>query len=260
MNQGDISVTEGSVRVAMKDRRRGFKILKRMVQSLAFVLILPRLCSYLLATRLLGKRCFGASSESIARIPGTRGVFLRHAFYRNTLFHCGQDVYFGWNSVFSMNEAEIGDRVYIGRYCSIGFAAIGEAAMLADHVQILSGGQEHGRSPEHSTMHEQDQMYRRVSIGRGAWIGAGAVIMADVGAGAIVGAGAVVNRPIPGHSVAVGVPAKVVKRLSENRKFVEAERSLAESNAESAARTSELMTSVKSNGLHAKTLCESPES
>jgi acetyltransferase-like isoleucine patch superfamily enzyme len=37
--------------------------------------------------------------------------------------------------------------------------------------------------------------------------------MAQVGAGAIVGAGAVVTKPVPARSVAVGVPAAVIKTL-----------------------------------------------
>jgi acetyltransferase-like isoleucine patch superfamily enzyme len=37
--------------------------------------------------------------------------------------------------------------------------------------------------------------------------------MADVGEHAIIGAGAVVNQPIPAYSVAVGVPARVVRAL-----------------------------------------------
>ena len=87
--------------------------------------------------------------------------------------------------------------------------------ILRNHygVQILSGGQEHGRADDGKTMHEQVQTYRQVTIGRGAWIGTNAVIMADIGEGAIIGAGAVVNKPIPAHCVAAGVPARVVKQL-----------------------------------------------
>ncbi|MCA9131777.1 MAG: hypothetical protein KDA45_01425 [Planctomycetales bacterium] len=88
--------------------------------------------------------------------------------------------------------------------------------MLADHVQILSGGREHSRADDARSMQQQEQRYQRVTIGRGAWIGAGAIVMADVGAGAIVGAGAVVNRPIPAHHLAAGVPARVLKPLNGN--------------------------------------------
>ena len=114
-----------------------------------------------------------------------------------------------------MSEAEVADRAYIGKSCSVGFARIGEEVMIADQVQILSGGKEHGHAEDDRTMHEQGQTFERVTIGRGAWIGTGAIVMADVGEGAIIGAGAVVNKPIPPRCVAVGVPARVVKQLSD---------------------------------------------
>lgn len=57
----------------------------------------------------------------------------------------------------------------------------------------------------------------KVIVGDGAHIGIGAIIMPGVtiGTGAIIGAGAVVTRDIPPYSVAVGVPAKVIKELGK---------------------------------------------
>jgi acetyltransferase-like isoleucine patch superfamily enzyme len=187
------------------------------VQFLFLLLALPRLMAYAIGRAVLGRQALSSSSESIARVPGLRGVYMRQAFYCQTLAHCGQDVYFGWLSAFSMPEARIGERVYIGRNCSIGFADIGDEALLADGVQILSGGHEHNSATEDgATIHQQGQSYYRVRIGRGAWIGAGAIIMADVGEGTVVGAGSVVNRPLPDHCVAAGVPARVIKSISVN--------------------------------------------
>jgi acetyltransferase-like isoleucine patch superfamily enzyme len=202
----------GLVQVSPARRSTPFVLAKRCVQAMFAMLCVPRLLIYQAARLLFGPRAFLSASESIARIPGMRGVYLRQAFYRKTLASCGRDVYFGWQSVFSMAEARVGEGVYIGRFCSIGFAEIGDDVMLADGVQILSGGHEHAnRAAPHETMREKAQTYQRVHIGRGAWIGAHAVVMTDVGDNAIVGAGAVVNRPIPAECVAVGVPARVVK-------------------------------------------------
>ena len=201
----------GTVRVSPPTRSPAFMWLKRILQTGFGVLVLPRILAYRVGSRLLGRRAFGASSESIAKVPGLRGVFLRQAFYRRTLASCGQDVHFGWQSVFSMNEARVGNAVYIGRFCSVGYGDIGDGVMLADGVQILSGGAEHGHASVDLGMREQPQTYRRVSIGRNAWIGTGAVVMADVGEGAIVGAGAVVTREVLAFTVAVGVPARVAR-------------------------------------------------
>ncbi len=190
--------------------------LKRVVQFAFLIVAMPRLVCYLVAKRLIGVRALTSSSESIARVPGLRGVYLRQAFYRQVLEQCGRDVYLGWGSVFSMQEAKVGERAYVGRYCSIGYADIGDEVMLADGVQILSGGREHNRDRSDLSMHDQGQTYSQVRIGAGAWIGAGAVVMADVGEHSVIGAGAVVNRPVPAYSIAVGVPARVVKQREHN--------------------------------------------
>jgi bifunctional UDP-N-acetylglucosamine pyrophosphorylase/glucosamine-1-phosphate N-acetyltransferase len=54
-------------------------------------------------------------------------------------------------------------------------------------------------------------------IGEGAFIGSDTMLVAPVkvGAGAKTGAGAVVTKDIPPHSLAVGVPARVVKELKK---------------------------------------------
>lgn len=213
-----IEQQSAEVHVPPPSRPAGFMPAKRLVQAVFALFVLPRLMAYWIARLLMGRRALSASSESIARIPGLRGVYMRQAFYRQTLEHCGQDTYFGWLSVFSMAEARVGNRVYIGRYCSLGYADLGDEALLADGVQVLSGGREHDQAADaEATIHQQGQSYRRVRIGRGAWIGAGAIIMADVGDGAIVGAGSVVNRPLPDRCVAVGAPARVIKTISTDQ-------------------------------------------
>jgi acetyltransferase-like isoleucine patch superfamily enzyme len=54
-----------------------------------------------------------------------------------------------------------------------------------------------------------------VRIKRGAWLGQNVVICpgVTVGRGAVVGANSVVNADIPDFSVAVGSPARVVKKI-----------------------------------------------
>jgi sugar O-acyltransferase (sialic acid O-acetyltransferase NeuD family) len=56
-----------------------------------------------------------------------------------------------------------------------------------------------------------------VSIGEGTLIGAGATVVPGVSVGkwCVIGAGAVVTRSIPDFSMAVGVPARVMKRTDE---------------------------------------------
>ena len=54
------------------------------------------------------------------------------------------------------------------------------------------------------------------------WLGAGVKVLDGVivGRDAIVGAGAVVAKDVPPFSIAVGVPAKVIKKRKENESEV----------------------------------------
>jgi acetyltransferase-like isoleucine patch superfamily enzyme len=64
----------------------------------------------------------------------------------------------------------------------------------------------------------QPWVEENIIIGKNVWVGAGCIITAGVhiGDGAVVGAGSVVNQSIPPYSLAVGVPAKVVKSSNES--------------------------------------------
>ena len=91
-------------------------------------------------------------------------------------------------------------------------AHIGEAVMLAGGCYVSAGAYAvDGGGP----MMDQP-MYSRgpIVIGDGAWLGTCAIVLdgANVGSGAVIGAGAVVNCDIPENSIAVGVPARVVRQ------------------------------------------------
>jgi acetyltransferase-like isoleucine patch superfamily enzyme len=57
-----------------------------------------------------------------------------------------------------------------------------------------------------------------IHIGKGCWVGQNVMIMPGVTIGAmtVVGASSVVTRSIPARSIAVGSPARVIKRWSES--------------------------------------------
>ena len=57
-----------------------------------------------------------------------------------------------------------------------------------------------------------------IRIGNDVWLGANVTILPGVtiGDNVIVGAGAVVTKDIPDNSLAVGVPARVVKEIEND--------------------------------------------
>ena len=59
--------------------------------------------------------------------------------------------------------------------------------------------------------------YAPINIKDGAHIGIGSIIMPGVtiGRGAVIGAGSVVTKDVPDYSLALGVPARIVKTLGE---------------------------------------------
>lgn len=64
------------------------------------------------------------------------------------------------------------------------------------------------------------EIAKPITIGNNVWIGTGAVVLAGVtiGENSVIGAGSVVTRSIPANVVAVGVPCRVVREISEEDK------------------------------------------
>lgn len=184
-------------------------LIKSCAKFLGCLHALPYYLCYRLGVSVLGPaRAFESASERISRVPGFLGCYARYAFYRWTLAAVGQDVQIRFLTFFSKTGASIGNRVYIGRNCSIGWAVIGDDVLLADGVQITSGKYQHAQSDGPRADEDDQNRFIPVTIGKGAWLGAGAIVMADVGEGAMVAAGAVVTKPVPAHAKVAGVPAR----------------------------------------------------
>lgn len=192
-------------------------VIKYLAQLICRVLVLPARMKYAVLRRVVGdEQALSTVSESLARAPGHLGVYRRQAFYRSALTCVGRDVHFGFMSLISKTQAELGDRVYLARFCTIGWAQIAEDVKIADGVQVLSGARHHQVQPGDEPAPSRINI-SPIRIGRGAWIGANAVVMADVGEGAVIGAGAVVTRPVaPGATVA-GVPARAISNSPKRR-------------------------------------------
>ena len=122
-----------------------------------------------------------------------------------------------------------GKNVKINDYCHIGAIksiTIGDDCLIGSRVTIVD--HEHGFYGNHSKdsltpSHPDTPPDERplsgapIVIEKNTWVGEGAVILAGVkiGKGCIIGANAVVTRDIPPYSIAVGIPAKVIKVFNE---------------------------------------------
>jgi acetyltransferase-like isoleucine patch superfamily enzyme len=133
-------------------------------------------------------------------------------------FVLGDGVIIGRGSILNAKGGplELGPRVNVGTNCMLfadGPLRIGADTMLAGGCYINGGGYAID-GPVDRPMREQAVQMSGVTIEEDCWLGAGVTVVAGVriGRGSVIGAGALVNRDIPPYSVAVGVPARVVRR------------------------------------------------
>ena len=99
----------------------------------------------------------------------------------------------------------------------------GAKVTFGDHVFIAPNccftTAEHAIDPE---MRKAGiEVAKPITVGSNVWIGAGSTILAGVtiGSGSVIGAGSVVKKSIPENVVAVGVPCKVLRPITEADKY-----------------------------------------
>ena len=136
----------------------------------------------------------------------------------------GDDVYVGAGSWLQTlegpgyaGELVVGDGTAIAGSCVLSAAVsvrIGRRVLFARNVYVS----DHIHAYEDRTRAVLDQGFERlepVVIGDGAWLGQNVVVCPGVtiGNGAVVGANAVVTEDVPAYSLAVGAPARIVRRF-----------------------------------------------
>jgi acetyltransferase-like isoleucine patch superfamily enzyme len=136
-------------------------------------------------------------------------------------------------------KIEIGDDVYISRYCVIrggktgvkigsnvnigwysmlygyGGIEIGDNTLLANNVQIHSGN--HVYKDPNKPIRLQGGEGKPVKIDEDVWLASYTIVLPGItiGKGSVIGAGSVVTKDIPPYSIAVGNPAKVIGKRGE---------------------------------------------
>lgn len=121
---------------------------------------------------------------------------------------------------FSAINNGVGD-VIIGHHTGVGLSntiigpvTLGNYVTMAQHI-VLSG-LNHGFEDVTISTRLQKVVTKQITVCDDVWIGANSVITAGVTIGrhSVIGAGSVVTKDIPEYCVAVGNPAKVIKKYN----------------------------------------------
>lgn len=134
---------------------------------------------------------------------------------------CGHDARIDPSDALTYSTIFVGDHVYIGRGATFSIAPrnriqIGDKAVFGPNVSIMAS--DHNTNVSGRAMwdvHEkQPESDQEVVIEEDVWIGAGATVLRGVRVhrGAAVGTAAVVTKSVPPYAVAMGNPARVVRR------------------------------------------------
>lgn len=113
----------------------------------------------------------------------------------------------------------LSDRVHVACASRItigqGFLC-GSGVLISDHAHGAYRGQAQS-SPEVAPVLRPLYSAGPVSIGKNVWLGDGVMVLAGatIGDGCVVGAGSVVTGEIPARTIAVGTPARPIRRWDE---------------------------------------------
>lgn len=139
------------------------------------------------------------------------GFFIKKQFERYGInFKCwGNFVVKNPEKISIGNNIAINDNVYIN---GSGGIILGNKVVLSAHCMLISTGLD-----TINFINEMIHVDKPIKIGNNVQIGAGSIILAGVtiGDNVIVGAGSIVTKNIPSNCVAVGSPAKSIKKLEE---------------------------------------------
>jgi maltose O-acetyltransferase len=126
---------------------------------------------------------------------------------------CGRNLQIASNAMMVYtNNVHIGKDVYIAYGCWIqagGSISIEDEVLIGPYVVVIAGDHGYRNGSYRYTMGHRAP----ILLKRGCWIGAHATVLKGVtiGKGAMLAANAVANRDVPDHSIAGGVPARVLR-------------------------------------------------
>lgn len=159
--------------------------------------------------------------ESGSRIIGKSLIKIGKNFYAGKGFWLhAVDCYNGQTftpQIIIGNNVSLSDFCHIGatHYIKIGNNVLfGSKCYVTDHNHGIYSGDRVQSDPDIPPVQRKLTADSYVIIEDNVWIGDNVVILPGVriGKGAIIGSNAVVTKDIPAYSIAVGIPARVVKK------------------------------------------------
>lgn len=121
-----------------------------------------------------------------------------------------------------VGDVIIGNETRVGlRNTVIGPVHIGNHVILAQNIAL--SGLNHNYEDVSKPIHLQGINTKPIVIEDDAWVGANSVITAGVKIGqhSIIGAGSVVTKSVPPFCIAVGNPARIIKKFNPDSGFWE---------------------------------------
>jgi len=117
-------------------------------------------------------------------------------------------------------RVKIGKRTSLNEWVFIdgyGGVEIGNYCRIAHRCSIIS--EEHGIEDLSKPIYVQPKKTGKVVIEDGVWLGCGVTVLRGlrIGKGSVIGAGSVITNDIPPYSIAVGIPAKVIRKRGEEK-------------------------------------------
>ncbi|MFZ5516438.1 MAG: acyltransferase [Candidatus Zhuqueibacterota bacterium] len=133
----------------------------------------------------------------------------------------GNDVFIGRNTILNCKNGDItlGDRANIGfnsQIFSANFVNVGKNALVAAYCYFVGGTHKFDRLDVSPL--EQARQAEGITIGDNNWFGASVKVLdgVTIGHDCVIGTAAVVTTDIPDFSIAVGIPAKVIRDRRES--------------------------------------------
>lgn len=159
-------------------------------------------------------KLFHPSARLIRRpvyIRGKKGMAFGKGF--TTGYRCRFEM-MGEGVTLRLGEnCKIGDNVHIVASQQV---TIGDNCLFASHIFISDTNHGTGEENPMTPPDSRPLSANPVSIGSNVWLGEGVAVLpgAKIGDGCIIGAHAVVKSEIPPYTIAVGAPAKPVKKYN----------------------------------------------